>query len=104
MHQSKSMQQIEFKLSQLRNCLATAILLRLLVPVLNGELTIKNEGSSALVKDNLKLDTIEYYMQIVKLAVQNSKQEDILVNIRLLKNLFMNLFNLRTLCPFNVSF
>jgi hypothetical protein len=64
MHQSKSMQQIEFKLSQLRNCLATFIPLRLLVPVLSDELTIKNEGSSALVKDNLKLDKIEYYMQL----------------------------------------
>ena len=103
MQQSKSMQQIEFKLTQLRNCLSTSVPLRLLVPVLNDELTTKNENSTALVKDNLKLDTIEYYMQIIKMAVQNSKQEDILINIRLLKNLFMNLINMRTVYGNNVN-
>ena len=46
----------------------------LLVPVLNDELTTKNENSVSLVKDNLKLDTIEYYMQILKIAIQNSNQ------------------------------
>jgi hypothetical protein len=73
--QSKSMQQIDFKLTQLRNCLSTNVPLRLLVPVLNDELTTKNEQSVVvLIKDNLKLDTIEYYMQIIKIAVQNAKQ------------------------------
>jgi hypothetical protein len=73
--QSKSMQQIDFKLTQLRNCLSTNVPLRLLVPVLNDELTTKNEHSVVvLIKDNLKLDTIEYYMQIIKIAVQNAKQ------------------------------
>ena len=73
--QSKSMQQIDFKLTQLRNCLSTNVPLRLLVPVLNDDLTTKNEQSFVvLIKDNLKLDTIEYYMQIIKIAVQNAKQ------------------------------
>jgi hypothetical protein len=73
--QSKSMQQIDFKLTQLRNCLSTNVPLRLLVPVLNDELTTKNENSVVfLIKDNLKLDTIEYYMQIIKIAVKNAKQ------------------------------
>jgi hypothetical protein len=58
--QSKSMQQIDFKLTQLRNCLSTNVPLRLLVPVLNDELTTKNEHSVVvIIKDNLKLDTIE---------------------------------------------
>ena len=73
--QSKSMQQIEFKLTQLRNCLLTIVPLRLLVPVLNDELTTKNENSVVvLIKDNLKFDTIEYYMQIIKITVKKAKQ------------------------------
>ncbi len=70
---------------------------------MNDELTNKNDSSVTLIKDTLKLDSIEYYMQIFKLAIKNANQEDILTNIRLLKNLFMNLFNMRTLFGNNVN-
>ena len=92
---NKTLQQLELKLQQLRMSLATSIPLRLLAPLLQEE--------SLTFNDNMKLDTIEYYMQLTKNSIKNSLQDDILTNIRPLRTMFMNLFNLRTLNAHNVS-
>lgn len=84
---AKTLIQLDAKLSLLRNTLATQIPLRLLTPILNEESNFNS---------NMDIDNIEYYMQIMKLAIKNSNQEDIIANIKQLKSIFMNLFNLRT--------
>ncbi len=86
---TKVLTQLDMKLSQLRNCLALNVPLRLLTPILNDE--------SLKLNDYIKIDNIEYYMQLAKVSMKNSVQEDLLANIRLLRTMFMNLFNFRTM-------
>jgi hypothetical protein len=86
---TKVFTQLDMKLGQLRNCLALNVPLRLLTPILNDE--------SLKLNDFIKIENIEYYMQLAKISIKNSTQEDLLANIRLLKTMFMNLFNFRTL-------
>ena len=44
----------------------------------------------------MKIKHVEYYMQMSRLAVQHASQEDLLANIRILRSMFMNLFEMRT--------
>jgi hypothetical protein len=99
--------QIDFKLSQLRSTLATLIPLRLLAPLLN-ELSLSvcsptqsatdvslEKKASNQTSYRMKIKHVEYYMQMSRLAVQNASQEDLLSNIRILRSMFMNLFEMR---------
>ena len=84
--------QIESKLVQLRTCMATLIPLRLLAPILNehSNFAVTQAGSFRMTVKN-----IEYYMHMVIAATRNVNQEDLLTNIRLIRSMFMNLFDMR---------
>jgi hypothetical protein len=85
---------IEVKLTQLRSTLATLIPLRLLAPILNEQsLQIGLPNGSNSYK--MKIKQIEFYMQLVRSAIQQSNQEDLIANIRQLRSMFMNLFEMR---------
>jgi hypothetical protein len=91
--------QIDFKLSQLRSTLATLIPLRLLAPILSEQSTSVcstiEPTTTKKVVFKMKIKHVEYYMQISRLAIQNASQEDLLANIRILRSMFMNLFEMR---------
>ena len=99
---SSSLSQIDFKLSQLRSTLATLVPLRLLTPIFNEQsLAICSSISETSKKSvnasyKMKIKHVEYYMQISRLAVQNANQEDLLANIKMLRSMFLNLFEMRT--------
>ena len=85
---------IEVKLTQLRSTLATLIPLRLLTPILNEQslqIGISNGSNSY----KMKIKQVEFYMQLVRTAIQQSNQEDLIANIRQLRSMFMNLFEIR---------
>ena len=44
----------------------------------------------------ITIKNIEYYMQMVISATRNVNQQDLLANIRSIRSMFMNLFDLRT--------
>jgi hypothetical protein len=88
--------QIDIKLGQLRQMLATLIPLRLLAPILNEQSSVfLTDSSKSIVEYNMKIKHVEFYMHMARMAVKNANQEDLLANIRTLKNMFMNLFNMR---------
>lgn len=86
--------QIEFKLVQLRTCMATLIPLRLLAPILNyhSDFSAPQDGSYRMTVRN-----IQYYMHMVVTTTRNVNQEDLLTNIRLIRSMFMNLFDMRAI-------
>ncbi|CAF0714899.1 unnamed protein product [Brachionus calyciflorus] len=86
---------IELKLTQLRSTLAKQIPLRLLAPILTEQSSLLLNNS----KENnykMRIKHVEFYMQITRLAIQNSNQEDLISNLKLLRSMFMNLFDLRS--------
>ncbi|RNA28958.1 HEAT repeat-containing 1 [Brachionus plicatilis] len=85
---------IELKLTQLRLALTKQVPLRLLAPILA-------EQSAGLMdsKDGehkMKIKHVEFYMQIARMAIQNSNHEDLISNLKLLRSMFMSLFELRS--------
>ncbi len=86
--------QIELKLTNLRSALATLIPLRLLAPILNENSLFKSDSASS---HSMTVKNLEFYMEIVKIAIKNADQEDLLSNIRVLRSMFMNLFDIRTI-------
>lgn len=86
---------IELKLTQLRSTLAKQIPLRLLAPILSEQsaLLVGEQKESNDVR--MRIKHVEFYMQIARLAIQNSNQEDLIANIKTLRLMFMNLFDLR---------
>jgi U3 small nucleolar RNA-associated protein 10 len=88
--------QIDIKLGQLRQMLATLIPLRLLAPILAEQSSVfLTDSAKSIVEYNMKIKHVEFYMHVARMAVKNAGQEDLLANIRTLKTLFMNLFNMR---------
>jgi U3 small nucleolar RNA-associated protein 10 len=93
---STSTSQLDFKLTLLRSTLATQIPLRLLAPILS-EQSINLSGECSSVDEyKMRLKHVEFYMQIARLAVKQSSHEDLLANIKTIRTMFMNLFDLRT--------
>jgi hypothetical protein len=86
--------QIEFKLGQLRSSLASLIPLRLLAPILNDH-SFKNDSDKT--KFTMTVKNIEFYMEIVKISIKTANQEDLLSNIRILRTMFMSLFDMRNI-------
>ena len=87
--------QTDLKLTQLRSTLATLVPLRLLAPILSEESLHMSESTNGKPY-KIKLKHVEYYMQIARLAIQSANQEDLLANIATLRNMFMNLFEMRS--------
>jgi hypothetical protein len=93
---SNGLTQIDIKLGQLRQMLATLIPLRLLAPILNEQSSVfLTDSSKSIVEYNMKIKHVEFYMHVARMAVKNANQEDLLANIRTFKTMFMNLFNMR---------
>jgi len=90
---SSTYSQIEQKLNHLRSSMATLIPLRLLLPIFNENSNL-SQASSLTYRITLK--NIEFYMQMVVVATRTVSQEDLLTNIRLVRSMFMNLFEIRT--------
>ena len=86
--------QIKLRLGQLRASVATLIPLRLLAPILNEHSAFSTESPKTSYRMTVK--NIEFYMQMTAAAIRNVSQEDLLANIRLLRSMFMNLFDLRS--------
>jgi hypothetical protein len=93
--QQSNLTNIETKLAQLRSMLATQIPLRLLAPILNEQSAVFTNESGITIEYKIKVKHLEFYMHITRMAIKNAQQEDLLANIRTLKSMFMNLFNLR---------
>lgn len=90
--------QIEIRLAQLRSSMATLIPLRLLGPILNDQASLAEHFSSKKsVPYKITANNIEYYMSMVTMTIRHVNQEDLLQNIRLIRSMFMNLFDFRTL-------
>ena len=94
---ANNLSHIETKLSQLRTILATLIPLRLLAPILNEQSSIFliTDSSKSIIDYKMKIKHVEFYMHIARTAVKNASQEDLLANIRTIKTMYMNLFNMR---------
>ena len=88
--------QIEIKLAQLRSSMATLIPLRLLAPILNDQSNLV-ENFNKKTPYSMTTNNIEYYMNMVIMAIRHVNQEDLLSNIRLIRSMFMNLFDFRTM-------
>lgn len=112
--------QLDSKLALLRSTLATQIPLRLLAPILSQQsfaLSDEGSGQTADTEFKMRLKYVEFYMQIarlanfyvnpqihfplrngaiLRLAVKQSNHEDLLANIKAIRSMFMNLFDLRT--------
>ena len=84
--------QIESKLTQLRSSMATLIPFRLLTPILNDQSHLSETKNSPY---RITAKNIEYYMQMLVIAIRNVSQEDLLANIRSIRSMFMNLFEFR---------
>ena len=82
----------EARLNQLRSSLAALIPLRLLAPVLIEQSNLAGDEHALRMNPT----NLEFYMQMIKVAVKSASQEDLLVNIRTLRTMFMNLFELRS--------
>ena len=93
--QQSNLSTIETKLAQLRTILATQVPLRLLAPILNEQSAIFTNESALTIEYKIKIKHIEFYAHIARMAIKNANQEDLLANIRTLRSLFMNLFNMR---------
>lgn len=100
---NNSVSQLDAKLTLLRSTIATQIPLRLLAPILSQQsiaLTDSNSDESMNSSSDdtykMRLKYVEFYMQIARLAVKQSNQEDLLANIKAIRAMFMNLFDLRT--------
>ena len=90
--------QLDFKFTLLRSTLATQIPIRLLAPILT-EQSISFSGcddSSNMHEYKMRIKYVEFYMQIARLAIKQSSHEDLLANIKTIRTMFMNLFDLRT--------
>jgi hypothetical protein len=87
--------QIESKLALLRSSLAMQIPLRLLAPILS-EQSVQQVAAESASRTQMNLKHVQFYMQIVRTAIQKASQEDIVSNIRMLRTMFTNLFDLRT--------
>lgn len=92
---SDNQQQIDTRLGQLRSMIATLIPLRLLAPILNEQSVAFTDSNTPLLEYKMRVKNVEYYMHIARMAIKNVSQEDLLANIRILKSMFMNLFNMR---------
>lgn len=96
MSNQPTISQLDAKLTLLRSTLATQIPLRLLAPILSQQSIGMSEQTDETSEFTMRLKYVEFYMQIARLAIKQSDKEDLLSNIKAIRAMFMNLFDLRT--------
>ena len=92
--QPSSPPNIELKLNQLRHTLTKQVPLRLLAPILSQQ-SADLLNPNAKNKHKMKIKHVEFYMQMARMAIQNSNHEDLITNLKPLRSMFMSLFEIR---------